>query len=185
MYHKLRQWHRVIGVLNALFLMILSGTGFLLALKNSTNWIRPEEKKGAEIKSSDEVIPVAQAMKSAFGAGIATLTETSDIDRVDYRPKRNVFKVVAKENYHEVQVCGKTGNVLQVAQRTDQFTENIHDLSIFHPKARDVVLPFIALSLFALSTSGVCIYSVPILRRRKNADKIAAALAAKRNKDVV
>lgn len=169
MYHKLRQWHRVIGIANAAILLVISVTGFLLALKNSTNWIRPGEQKGAAIQSPAEVISISDAMLAAYSAGVPTLTEAKHIDRVDYRPKRNVFKVVAKENFWEVQVCGKTGKVLQVAKRTDQLTENIHDLSFFHPKARDVVLPLVGIGLFVLSFSGICIYTVPIIRRRKHA----------------
>jgi uncharacterized iron-regulated membrane protein len=167
MYHLLRKWHKWIGFGNALFLMLIAVTGFLLALKNTTSWIRPGEQEGAKIEHPSEVISVEKALEAAYSVGNPNLTKIKDVNRVDYRPKRNVFKILSKEGNMEVQVCGKTGNVLQVALRTDQITENIHDLSFIHPQARDYVLPFMGIGLFVLSGSGLYMSINPWWRRRK------------------
>jgi len=129
--------------------------------------VRPEEKSGAPRSESTSRVSVNQAMEAAFSVGGENLKEPADVDRVDYRPKRNVFKVVSKEGYTEVQIDGNTGKVLQVAQRTDQFIEDLHDLSFFNDGMKDYVLPVIAAGLGALSLTGIYIYVNPVLRRRK------------------
>jgi uncharacterized iron-regulated membrane protein len=86
---------------------------------------------------------------------------------VDYRPKSNIFKVISKEGYREVQVDGKTGKALSDHFRNDQFTEDIHDLSFFGDTPHDYFLPLVALALFALASSGIGLFLTPIVRRRK------------------
>lgn len=164
-YRFLRTAHRWVGLICSIFLLMISLTGILLATKSWLGVVRPPEAEGAEISGSHEIVPLDQVVAAAFAVGIKELAEVKDIDRVDYRPKRNVFKVVSKEGYHEVQVCGKTGKVLQVANRVDQFTENIHDMSIFGPGFREFGLPIVGLGLFALSVTGIVIFFNPIWRR--------------------
>jgi uncharacterized iron-regulated membrane protein len=165
--HKIRKLHKWIGLINSLFLLVIAGTGFLLALKSRVTWVRPEEKSGVPRSESPTRVSVDQAMEAAFGVGDEHLKTPFDVDRVDYRPKRNVFKVVAKNGYTEVQIDGNSGKVLQVAQRTDQFIEDLHDLSFFNDAMKDFVLPAVGLGLAALSLSGIYIYANPVLRRRR------------------
>ncbi len=167
MYHRLRALHRWIGLIASLFLMTLAVTGTLLATKKTTGWVRPAEADGPKIEALHEVVSVHQATQAAFALGIAELKSHKDIDRVDYRPKSNVFKIVSKRGYHEVQVNGKTGEVLQVAHRVDQYVEDIHDLSLFSDWLNGYFLPFIGLGLFTLGLSGVIIFFVPVFRRIK------------------
>ena len=167
MYHRLRSLHRWIGLTASLFLMTLAVTGTLLSLKSTTGWVRPPEAQGMKVEGLHEVVPVHEATRAAFALGIPELKESKHIDRVDYRPKSNIFKIVSKEGYHEVQVCGKTGRVLQVAHRIDQFVEDIHDLSMFAGWMRGYFLPFVGLFLFTLGFTGVIIFFVPVFRRLK------------------
>jgi len=170
--HRIRKLHKWIGLINSLFLLLIAGTGILLALKGRTSWIRPEEKAGAPRSESLTRVSVDEAMEAAFAVGDENLKEPSDVDRVDYRPRRNVFKVVAKNGYTEVQVDGNTGKVLQIAKRTDQFVEDLHDLSFFNDGIKDFVLPVVGVGLAALSLTGIFIYANPVLRRRRfEADK--------------
>ncbi len=83
-----------------------------------------------------------------------------------WRGSRN-FKVVSKTGYKEVQVDGATGKVLNVADRNDQFIEQLHDFSWFHDLAHQYGLPVVALGLLFLAGSGIGIFFVPIIRRRK------------------
>jgi len=167
MFRLLRNWHKWIGVVLAIALATIAVTGFLLATKGTFGWVRPPEKKSEFETVLAEVVSIDRAAQAAFELGIAELQSHKDIDRIDYRPKHNVFKVVSKKGYHEVQVDGKTGKVLQVARRNDQLAEDIHDLSFFHDLAKDWGLPFVAIALLALSISGVCMFFTPILRRAK------------------
>lgn len=167
MYHRFRSLHRWFGVVAALFLLLISATGFLLATKKTTDWIRPLERKGEPVDTLAVVVSVHEAAEASFALGLPELKTVKDIDRIDYRPKSNVFKVVSKTGYKEVQVDGGTGQVLNVAQRNDQFIEQLHDFSWFHDYAHTYGLPVVALALLFLAASGVGIFFVPVIRRRR------------------
>jgi uncharacterized iron-regulated membrane protein len=165
MYHLLRVIHRWIGLIASLFLMTLAVTGTLLALKNTTGWVRPAEADGTPIAAFGEVVTLETVTRAAFAVGIPELQEMKHVDRIDYRPKSNVFKVVSREGYHEIQVDGKTGQVVQRAHRIDQFVEDIHDLSLFSDWMNGYFLPLVGVSLFGLGLTGVVIFFVPVFRR--------------------
>lgn len=165
MYRTVRAIHRWLGLAASLFLLTIAITGFLLATKGSFGWIRPPEQDGAPIDGLGETIGLDAAAQAAFAQNLGGLASVKDIDRIDYRPKRNVYKVVSKENYHEVQVCGKTGDVLQTASRVDQLSEDIHDLSFLSDGMHTWVLPLVAICLCYLSASGMGMFMTPVVRR--------------------
>jgi uncharacterized iron-regulated membrane protein len=167
MYHRLRSLHRWVGLVGSLFLLVISATGFLLATKGSFGWIRPAESDGSSISSLHEVVTPGAAAEAAFALGIPELRTMADIDRIDYRPGSNIFKVLSNEGYHEVQVDGKTGKALSNAIRVDQLSEDIHDMSFFHDNMNTYWLPVVALLLFLLSASGIFVFFVPVIRRRR------------------
>lgn len=165
MYHGSRTWHRRLGAIAACFLVLIAVTGFLLANESRFPWMRPPEAKGGSFDALSEVVPLDQAARAAFALGHPELQSHRDIDRIDYRPKHNIFKVVSKDGYREVQVDGKTGEVLSSSFRTDQFAEDIHDLSLLGDIFHDWVLPGVALVLIFLGLTGVYLYFVPVFRR--------------------
>lgn len=179
MYHLLRTLHRWIGLIASLFLMTLAVTGTLLALKNTTGWVRPAEADGSSFETFAELVSVDRAVQAAFALGIPELQEKKHIDRIDYRPKSNVYKIVSKEGYHEVQVDGKTGQVVQRAHRIDQFVEDIHDLSLFADWMNGYFLPMVGVGLFLLGLTGVIIFFVPVVRRVRARRLLAARAKAK------
>lgn len=172
MYHRFRSLHRWVGVGIALCLILISATGFLLATKKTFDWIRPVEREGGPIVSLAEVVSVEIAVDAAFTHGLAELRTVKDIDRVDYRPKDNVFKILSKRGHHEVQVDGKTGKVLNVAKRNDHFIEQLHDFSWFADAANKWALPVVALGLLFLASSGIGIFFVPVVRRWRHKRKM-------------
>ena len=167
MFHLLRTTHRWVGLIAALFLIVIAGTGFLLATKDTFGWVKPPTRAGMEIQGLEETVSLDHAARSAFALGISELKTKEDIERIDYRPDKNVFKIVTHRGYHEVQVCGATGNVLNVATRIDQVAEDIHDLSFFSENLKLYWLPFVSLMLLGLGITGICIYFVPVIRRWK------------------
>lgn len=167
MYHRLRSLHRWIGLLAALFLLVIAVTGFLLATKGRFGWIRPPEAEGGSLETLAQVVSVEQAVEAAFAVGLSELSTLADIDRVDYRPRSNVFKILSRKGYKEVQVDGSSGRVLSVANRTDQLAEDIHDLSFFGKWFHENWLPVVAVLLFGLSLTGIYVFFNPVLRRWK------------------
>lgn len=167
MYHRFRSLHRWIGFIASLFLAVISATGFLLAMKGNIGWMRPPVQETTKLEAIESIIPVASALEIAFALGHDELDEIGDVDRVDYRPKDNVFKVVSKKGYREVQVDGTNGKVVSNATRNDQLTEDIHDLSYFADSAHAYLLPTVAVALFFLAMTGIFIFLTPILRRWK------------------
>lgn len=165
MYHRLRSLHRWVGLIGSIFLIVIAATGFLLATKGSIGWIRPPEKDGTKITSLDSVVTPGIAANAAFALGIPELKTMDDIDRIDYRPGSNVFKVVSNEGYHEIQVDGSTGQVLNRAFRVDQLSEDIHDMSYFGDAFNTYWLPVIALLLLTLGLTGIYVFFVPVWRR--------------------
>ncbi len=144
-------------------------TGFLLATKGTFGWIRPPEAKATEKRSDllDNVVQLDAVLASVLALNLPEIKDAGDIDRIDYRPKSNIFKVVSKEGYKEVQVDGATGKVLQVAIRNDQLAEDIHDLSFFGDLVKDYGLPIVACGLLLMASTGIAIFFVPVIRRAK------------------
>lgn len=167
MFRVLRTLHRWAGLVGALFLILIALTGFILALKDVISGVKPPTAKGSEVAGLHEVVPVSVALDAAFAQGIPELKGPDDVDRFEYHAGKNVFKVLSAEGYHEVQVDGKTGEVVSVGLRNDQRFEDIHDLRAFHPSLRELVLPVVAVILFVLGVSGVVMFFVPVVRRAK------------------
>jgi uncharacterized iron-regulated membrane protein len=166
-YHRSRSLHRWVGAVACLFLLSLAVTGFLLATKDRIAWLRPPAAEALPVTTASEIVTIERAVESAFAVGLAELKSLKDIDRVDYRPKDNIFKVLSKEGYHEVQVDGKTGKVLSVAPRRDQFIEDVHDLSFFGDLFHAYLLPTVGIGLATLAVTGVILFSTPFIRRWK------------------
>ncbi|HRJ27522.1 MAG TPA: PepSY-associated TM helix domain-containing protein [Fimbriimonadaceae bacterium] len=168
MYRLLRSIHKVAGLVGSIFLILIACTGFFLALKGRMEWVRPPTASGtASASNAGRLLNPDEAVQAARAAGIPTLQSMGDVDRLEYHAKKNVYKILAKTGYDEVQIDGTSGKVLSVGKRNDQMFEDIHDLSFFHPVLRETALPVIAVILFVLGTSGVTMYFVPIARRRR------------------
>jgi len=167
MYRQTRTIHKLTGLIVAVFLILLGCTGFLLALKGQISWMRPPNRSGEKIQSPSEVITVDQAADAAFAIGITELQKWEDVERIDYRPNKNIFKILSNTGYHEVQVDGKTGAILSRSFRGDQLTEDLHDLSFFKEQLRVYALPIVAVGLVTLGVSGLVMYFVPIVRRKR------------------
>jgi len=56
---------------------------------------------------------------AVFKLNIPELKEHDDFYRFELHADKNIFKVMSKEGYHEVQVDAKTARVLSVAKRND------------------------------------------------------------------
>jgi uncharacterized iron-regulated membrane protein len=163
----LRSIHRTVGLAGSLCMLTLSATGFVLALKAELPNVRPPTRSYKGEPDIASMVHPSDALQAATALGLDGLEGIKDVGRFEYHAKGHVYKVLSKTNYHEVQVDGATGEVVQVSRRNDQMFEDIHDLSFLHPSLRTYVLPFVAASLFVLGVTGVWMYFVPVVRRAR------------------
>ena len=165
MYRGSRQIHKWVGACLAIFLVVIAFTGFFLAIKKKVAWMQPPPAEAQTFNDPSEIISIKEAIDAAFALGLPELQKVEDLDRVDYRPGDNIFKVISNEGYREVQVDGKTGKVLTSSFRNDQLFEDIHDMSFFSGLMKDWLLPLVAAGLLTLGLSGIVIFTTPYLRR--------------------
>jgi len=167
MFHTIRAIHRWIGIIGSLFLIVLACTGLLLAVKKRFGWIQPPSQKGEEIASMHEVASLGQVADAVLQLQIPELKSHEDFNRFELHADKNIFKVTSNEGFHEVQVDAKTARVLSIAKRNDSLIESIHDMSFVSSVLHDWLLPTVAVGLFALGSSGIYMFSVPFVRRRR------------------
>ena len=121
-----RKAHRFIAIPILLFVIIMSVTGLLLAwkdqlqLKPYTTSIRAEGRK---------LLSLSQIEKYAVSY-IDSLKLSTDINRIDYRPRKGVAKVRFEKHFTELQIDCYTGKVVSQKTRTADIIEMIHDGSI-------------------------------------------------------
>lgn len=97
----------------------------------------------------------------------------ADVDRLDVRPDKGVIKVRCNNRW-EVQLDAASGDVLQSAYRRSDLIESIHDGSWFHDKAKLWLFVPVALILLGLWGSGLYLFLLPYLVKRRRARDSAA-----------
>ena len=105
----------------------------------------------------------------------AEIASWDDIDRLDVRPSKGMVKVRGKNRW-EIQIDAQTGEVLQVAFRRSDLIESIHDGTYFHDSFKLWVFLPAGLILAALSITGLYLFCLPYLaKRRQRRKKLAAS----------
>ena len=169
--------HKWIGLAIALVVAVVSVTGFLLLVKKEFSSIQPPTQKGVE-GSVEEFLPISAILEAARATGDPAFATFDDIDRIDMRPGKRVHKVRSKHGYKEIQIDAITGEVLLEAWRPSDLIEAIHDGSWFADVWHDYGMPIVALGLLFLSFSGVYIWAVPVMRKRRRQKAKAAEASA-------
>ncbi len=158
--------HKWVGVCAATFLAVTAVTGFLLLLKKEFDWIQPPTQKGAE-GTIEEFISIDEAWQRVQAADHPDFRSPDDIDRIDVRPDRRVYKVRSKHNHAEIQVDAVTGAILSTDTRTSDWLEQIHDGSWVGKPFHDYVMPLVAICVMFLVFSGLWLWITPMVRRRR------------------
>ncbi|MHC4744976.1 MAG: PepSY domain-containing protein, partial [Planctomycetota bacterium] len=91
-----------------------------------------------------------------------------DIDRVDFRPGKRVFKVRSKHNYAEIQVDAVSGSVLSVASRPSDLLEAVHDGSYYAGWMHAALMPVAGGGLIFVSLSGLYLWLSSWMRKRRH-----------------
>ena len=173
-----RKLHRVLVPSFALFFLFVSLSGLVLAWKkNSSGILLPKTEQGL---SSDmgKWLPMDSlrtiAVYSLKNSGLNKYS--TEIAKIDLRPKKGVAKFIFEEYYYEVQVDCTSGKALSLKKRNADWVEEIHDGSIidrfFNIKGDPIkVIYSSALSLVAIfmTVTGFIIWNK---RRKKINNKI-------------
>jgi uncharacterized iron-regulated membrane protein len=165
MHRSFRWLHRWGSLLIAIPLLVVISTGILLQVKKQVTWVQPPTARGSEGEpqlSWDALLEVARSVPEA------EVSSWDDVDRLDVRIGKSVAKVRC-ENRWEIQIDLVTGEVLQSTYRRSDIIEAMHDGSWFAGDAAKlgVFLPN-GLVLLGLWATGMYLFFMPILKKRKN-----------------
>jgi len=168
-----RRFHRWGAVAVGLPLLVVIGSGLLLQLKKQVAWVQPTEQTTADAVPAmpwERILEVARAIPDGG------VTGWEDIDRVDVRPGKGILKITTK-NHWEAQMALGTGEVLQVAYRRSDLIETLHDGSFFGDPVKLWIFFPAGIVLFVLWCTGLYLFVLPYLTRRKRARLRAQAQA--------
>ncbi len=165
-----RKLHRWGSILTAGPLLVVIVTGIILQLKKDWSWVQPPTAKGT---TAELVIDWDQVLAAAASAPEAEIKTWADIDRLDVRPSKGMLKVRSK-NQWEVQVDTATGAVLQTSYRRSDFIESIHDGSWFGEVSKLWIFLPTAVILLGLWCTGMYLWLLPHLVRRRRKEKAAS-----------
>lgn len=163
-FHVLnRKVHYWASIVVALPVLVIIVTGILLQLKKELPWVQPPEQRGV---GKSPGVSLARILEVCRTIPEAEVRDWSDINRIDIRPSRGMLKVWAKSNW-EIQLDADTAEVLQVAYRRSDLIESIHDGSWFHDLVKHWVFLPSALTLLLLWATGLYLFLLPFMVRRK------------------
>lgn len=145
-------------------LLVVFGTGILLLTKKEFSFIQPPTTKGISTVPSisfERVLSIASAVEQA------QIGSWDDIDRLDVRPGKGIIKI-RSNNSIEIQIDGRSGDVLQVAMRRSDFIESIHDGTFYQKNANLWLMLPIAITALVMGITGIIMFFIPYVRRAKN-----------------
>jgi uncharacterized iron-regulated membrane protein len=162
--------HKWVGILLSLVFLNVAVSGILLLKKKSFAWIQPPTMTGTEGAVND-FIGTQRLFEIVLSQGNTDFRNMEDIDRVDFRPDKRVFKVQSKHNYAEIQVDAVSGAILSVAGRTSDLLEAVHDGSYYAGWLHAVLMPVAGGGLIFVSLSGLYLSVATWMRRRRQKNK--------------
>lgn len=167
-----RRLHRWGAIAVGLPFALVIASGLLLQVKKQLPWVQPaEQRTDAEIPMIDWSL-VLEAARAHPEAGV---TSWSDIDRVDMRPAKGLLKIVTLSRW-ELQLALDDGRVLQAAYRRSDLIEQLHDGSFFGDGVKLWVFLPMGVIVFGLWLTGLYLWALPILTRRRRARLAVSAV---------
>jgi uncharacterized iron-regulated membrane protein len=160
-----RRLHRWGAIAIALPLLVVICSGLLLQLKKQVAWVQPTESSTPVTTPSVDWGTILAAAQAIPGGEVA---DWSHIDRVDIRPAKGILKITTKNNW-EAQLALGTGEVLQVAYRRSDIIETLHDGSFFGDPFKLWLFFPAGIALLGLWLTGLYLWILPTLTRRKRA----------------
>ncbi|MDY7108626.1 MAG: PepSY-associated TM helix domain-containing protein [Planctomycetota bacterium] len=168
--------HKWAGIILAVVFSVTAVTGFLLLVKKKVDWIQPPTQKDVAVASED-FITNQQLFEIVFAQDHPDFQSMEDIDRVDFRPGKRVFKVRSEHNHSEMQVGAVSGEVLSSSWRMSDLLEDIHDGSFFADWIHEWFMPAYAVVLLFMVFSGLWMWIEPKVRRARRKKRAARQAA--------
>ena len=163
-----RVFHRWGSIIALLPITVIIFSGIVLQLKKVSSYVQPPTQSGAGTEPAigfDRILVVARTVPEA------EIETWEDVDRLDVRPGKGVVKVRCKNRY-EVQIDAETAEILQVAFRRSDLIESIHDGSFFNEHFKPWVFLPAGIVLALLLVTGVHLFFLPYLARRKRVGRV-------------
>ena len=154
-----RKYHRFLGIVLAVLLLISSVTGILLAWKKNITTLQPATQKG-QSDNLEDWLPISELAHIAQQA-IDSTQASNEIDKIDVRPSKGIAKFIFKKENIEVQVDGATGEVKSIAKRHSDWIESLHDGSIISDNFKLGSMTFLGLGLILLLSTGYWLWYAP------------------------
>ena len=162
--------HKWTGIVLSVVFLNIAISGILLLEKKNFAWIQPPTMTGAEGGAKD-FIATQELFEIVFSQGNDDFMNIEDIDRVDFRPGKRVFKVRSKHNYAEIQVDAVTGAILSVDSRPSDLLEALHDGSYYAESVHAILMPVTGGGLILLSVSGLYLWLATWMRKQRQKRK--------------
>ena len=181
---RLRVWHRIIGLWLALFCTTLSLTGTFLAFKGQSEYLQPRTRtattaeRGSDPTVLEGFLSPSVIARQVLKRGEPEAKVLSDIDRIELRPSKGVYKVRLKavsawQAPRELQLDATTGAVLNDGVRGDQLWLDLHSWAVFGEGTKVILMSLSGISLLWLVGTGIQMWAYPIqVRRRKRVNRL-------------
>lgn len=157
-----RVWHRYLGLVLLILIIISSITGILLAWKKNVEILQPSTQKGIskELSTWKSVDEIAQIAQQELTKNYPEQVDNS-ISRIDIRPSKGVAKVLFKNGSWEVQVDGTDGTVKSIAKRHADWIESLHDGSIISDFFKLFSMNVLGFGLIMMLITGYWLWYAP------------------------
>ena len=137
-------------------------SGIMLQLKKQSNWIQPN----VEVTSSSKPTMLQSYLDAVSTVKEANISSWDDIERIDIRPDKGIAKIKSKNNW-EIQIDIETTEIYAKNYRRSDIIESIHDGSFFSEVVKYGWFLPSGILLLTLSLTGIYMFFIPILKRRK------------------
>ena len=169
-----RVWHRTIGIIVAVFLLISSVTGMLLALKKNVSVIQPPTQKVSFTKTDSWLTIPELQQKGVFALEKKYPNQNgNEVKRIDIRPDKGIAKVIFENGNWEVQLNAINGEALSIEKRYSDWIESLHDGSIISDLFKLISMNLLGIGVIFMIFSGLWLYFGPkrFRKLRKNRNK--------------
>jgi len=147
-----RSTHRVLawGVVLPAFVTLT--TGIVLLVRQDFEWLQPKSKQGSvrELPS----LPVQGALKRVEELAAAHFQAGAKLNSIEIRPSKGTYVFRLSDGF-EVQLDGKTGELLGSGVRRASWLIELHQGSWFHPLAMKWIFLPSGLALLGLWFTGL------------------------------